>query len=178
VGEFTEHGGSEDDGGGWLGRDDDWHIEHGGEEAHEGSVLGLRAYRSATLSGTGGDRELTAHVDRVDLVALCVHLVHDMTGLESDGLCVSKSLTRAEKRTSRAMLNFLARSLTLSSSVKPVIMPLILESASGDRSPGRQRAQSEDSLYVPCYDCQQMLSYRVGNTYQVGIKVHVLCQLR
>lgn len=130
------------------------------------------------LSGPGGDRELTAHVDRVDLVALCVHLVHDMTSLKSDSLRVSRSLTRAESRTSRAILNFLARSLTLSSSVRPVIMPLILESASGDRFPVGQRAPFEDALYVPCYSCQQMLSYRFGNAYQVGIKVHVLCQLR
>jgi hypothetical protein len=37
--------------------------------------------------------------------------------------------------TSRAILNFLARSLTLSSRVNPVIIPFIFESARGDLFP-------------------------------------------
>jgi len=40
--------------------------------------------------------------------------------------------------TSRAILNFLAKSLTLSSRVRPVIIPFILESARGDLFPDYQ----------------------------------------
>jgi hypothetical protein len=40
--------------------------------------------------------------------------------------------------TSRAMLNFLAKSFTLSSRVKPVIIPFIFESARGDLFPNYQ----------------------------------------
>jgi hypothetical protein len=40
--------------------------------------------------------------------------------------------------TSRAMLNFLAKSFTLSSRVKPVIIPFIFESARGDLFPAYQ----------------------------------------
>lgn len=55
-------------------------------------------------------------------------------------------------RTSRAMLNFLARSLTLSSSVKPVIMPFILGSARGDRFPTGQLylKVSHEFHIIPC----------------------------
>jgi hypothetical protein len=44
--------------------------------------------------------------------------------------------------TSRAMLNFLAKSFTLSSRVKPVIIPFIFESARGDLFPNYQLSPS------------------------------------
>jgi hypothetical protein len=44
--------------------------------------------------------------------------------------------------TSRAILNFLAKSLTLSSRVKPVIIPFIFESARGDLFPDDQLSPS------------------------------------
>lgn len=45
------------------------------------------------------------------------------------------SLKLGQVLTSRVTLNFRARSLTLSSNVRPVIIPFILESAKGDRFP-------------------------------------------
>jgi hypothetical protein len=117
----------------------------------------------------------TTHVDRINLVPLCIHLINDMSSLKSDSLSsvsyllppssetsiqpVSRFIasphlvsmisqkgkeSRMKKRepTSRAMLNFLAKSFTLSSRVKPVIIPFIFESARGDLFPDGQLTPS------------------------------------
>jgi hypothetical protein len=49
---------------------------------------------------------------------------------------------KKREHTSRAMLNFLAKSFTLSSRVKPVIIPFIFESARGDLFPDGQLTPS------------------------------------
>ena len=78
----------------------------------------------------------TTHVNRINLVPLCIHLINDMSSLESDCLLSAHdSVLGLSSHTSRAMLNFLAKSFTLSSRVNPVIIPFIFESARGDLFP-------------------------------------------
>jgi len=78
--------------------------------------------------------------------------------------------------TSRAMLNFLARSLTLSSRVKPVIIPFILGSARGDRFPTGQLYLNHESHSIPCY-IVSFLYLTKEIAYQVRIEMKVLGQL-
>lgn len=99
----------------------------------------------------------TAHVDRINLVAFRVHLVHDMSGLQRDSLNKSAlqlfssavphfRTPKDEVITSSVTLNFRARSFRLSSRAMPVIMPFIFGSASGERLPGRGQSYPEPLL--------------------------------
>lgn len=81
----------------------------------------------------------TTHVDRINLVPLRIHLIDNMSSLKSDCLLSAhNSVLELSSHTSRAMLNFLAKSFTLSSRVNPVIIPFIFESARGDLFPDYQ----------------------------------------
>jgi hypothetical protein len=114
----------------------------------------------------------TTHVDRINLVSFCIHLINDMSslkcdclssvsyllpprsdpvlkfivnpsfGIDDDSIRSKESRMRKRGHTSRAMLNFLAKSFTLSSRVKPVIIPFIFESARGDLFPDHQLSPS------------------------------------
>lgn len=72
-----------------------------------------------------------------------IHLIDDMPRLEGNSLWASAHLDhRASERSfepvklaSNVTLNFLAKSLNESSSVRPVIIPFIRGSASGDLFP-------------------------------------------
>lgn len=68
--ESSEHSGSENNGGTAARRQHDGHAAGIGEQLHEGDVLGLA----------------TGHVNGGDLVAFGVHLVNNVTRLESNTL--------------------------------------------------------------------------------------------
>lgn len=81
----------------------------------------------------------TAHVDRLDMMALGVHLIQDVASLQRDSLEKlneqHQTLLAPFRPTSKVTWNFIARSPTPLSNVRPMNMPRIVGSASGERLP-------------------------------------------
>ena len=83
--------------------------------------------------------KLARHVDRINDVTSVIHLIDNVFGLQCDGLKTHQStftMSKSGHLTSMVTLNFLARSLMVSDRARPVIIPFMCESASGERLPG------------------------------------------
>lgn len=106
----SEHGGSYDDGGVLRMREDNGDGASVGEELHELEIRSLTAYSRTRRSGSslagvhmkslskpkgGWGEELshTAYVYSLDIIPATVHLVDDMTSLESDSLSMQWSVS-------------------------------------------------------------------------------------
>ncbi len=128
-------------------------------------------------------------------MALAVHLVQYVAGLQSDRLCDTYSSAivhgnAALLRTSIVTLSFMAKSPSPSSSVRPMIMPRILGSARGERLPEDQQGRGLSADHAAHFS-QQLLAHRAARTdwsvvrdaskhlgtHQVRVEVHVLGQV-